>query len=124
MSNRMAYQFRYSYQRDIYEIFMKVTFGATGAPTLTYGKGITSISRVSAGKYTITLSDKYIKLLMANKMGVSATSPAAEEFYVVSDGSASSTPTIGVQFAAAGVATDPGNGEVALIQLCLQNAST
>lgn len=122
MANSYAYQFRYSYQRDIYEVFMKVTFGATGAPTLTYGKGVTSIARISAGKYTITLKDKYIKLLMANKMFINATSPAAQEMYITADNSA--TGTIGIQFAAAGVATDPATGEVGLIQLCFQNAST
>lgn len=102
---------------------MKVSIGAAGAPTIVSqeNKGIASIARNSAGKYTITLQDNYYALLMAQGMCLTAGIPAAPTFSVFSEAVASGS--IVVQFSdAAGAAADPGNGELVYIQLSLSNS--
>jgi len=131
MANRYFTQFRYSLEKAVVDLFGLVTFGASGAPTLSASasKGIKSITRVSAGVYDIVLGvgnnqDVYYTLLMAKHVFLNATAPASPEMYVVSQNV--STPTTGkirVTFAAAGVATDPGNGEVVMLQLTLRNSN-
>jgi hypothetical protein len=126
MANDRMYQFRYSYEANVCDIFMNVSFGASGAPTLTSKEnyGITSIAKTGTGAYTITLKSKFNRLMLAKAMFLNATAPAAPGMYVVADNSAASTPTVQVQFLnASGVATNPGSGEVLLLQLSLKNSS-
>ncbi len=79
MSNKMAFQFRYSYERDVTEIYMKVAIGGTGAPTIASGnaKGVASISRTSPGLYVITLSQTYNRLLDVSSQSISGSSAQA-----------------------------------------------
>jgi hypothetical protein len=125
MANRRLFQFRYSYERDLVDILAKVSFGATGAPTLSNAKGVKSIVRNSAGNYTITLTDSFPSLRDLSVRAVSASAPAAPILYVTADNSSAATPNIVIQFAnTSGVATDPANGEAVLLNLVLKNAST
>lgn len=130
MSNKMGFQFRYSYERDIYEIFMKVNIGASGAPTIptSSAKGVTSITRNSAGLYTIVLQQTYNRLLDVNVQSISGSSAqAAPMVTVVSETVATAaTKNIVLQFRAIdnSTATDPASGEVLLIRFALRNAST
>jgi hypothetical protein len=101
---------------------MKVAIGATGAPTLSRGKGVASIVRNSAGNYTITLNDSYNALLNVIPQFVAASGPAAPLVSVVSE-SVDSAKTIVIQCAdIAEAATDPANGETLLLTLSLANA--
>lgn len=125
MANRQMYQFRYSLERDMVELYLKVSFAAAGAPTIINGKGIFSIVRNSAGNYTIRLSNNYNLLLDADKMAISSAAPASPEFRIASEQVNNvALPQLVAIFSAAGVATDPASGEIAMIRLALRNAST
>ena len=127
MANRLFYQFRLSLEKSIVDLFGKVTFGATGAPTLVAAssKGILSITRNSAGRYTIVLQDTYYALLMANFIILNSTAPAAPNVRIVSEAVATlASKAIVIQFSIAdGTATDPGSGEALLFSLSLKNTS-
>lgn len=131
MANRFFNQFRKSLEKEIIDLFAKVTFGAAGAPTLVSDDsyGVKSITRTGAGAYDIVFGsgsnmDVYNKLKAVHTTYVGAFS-ASPFFRVVSESVA--TPTTGkvtVQFAdAAGVATDPANGEQVRFHFLLKNSS-
>lgn len=125
--NRRLFQFRYSFEREVVEYFAVVTIGSTGAPTLTIGKGISSITRNSAGQYTLRLQDASAKLLGVNVMFNSGTSAAAAPIVVVEgeDVADRSTPEIILQCRAIdnSTATDPADGEIMMIKIAVRNAS-
>lgn len=142
MANRQFSEFSGTLDKGVVNLYMVVAFGVTGAPTLktydplkrTYSnassvgtRGIKSISRVSAGLYTITLQDAYIRFLGAGVTFENASASAAPfQFWPTPDANLNSTttPTIQVQFAnSSGVATDPANGEQVVINLNLQNST-
>lgn len=125
MANSMLYQFRYSYERDLVDVYAKITIGATGAPTLTQAKGVSSITRVSAGLYDVVLKDNFYLFMMAHQSQLFATAPTAPSMYVVSEQVSNvTTPKIRVQFNAAGTPTDPDNGAVVQLHIVCRNAST
>lgn len=126
MANRRMFQFRYSLERDIVELFAKVAIGGTGAPTLSLGKGIASISRVSAGIYDITLQDNFNVFLGCDVNFIASSgSPAAPDVSVTSE-AVSTTKVIRIQCndADTPAATDPGSGETMLMRITLRNSST
>lgn len=118
------FQFRYSYQRDMNDIFARVSFGASGAPTLQAGKGVVSIARVSAGRYHIVLKDTFRTLNMVKHVFINASAPASPSmFVIVNNTQAASAPSIDIVFNSAGTATDPASGELVMLQLVLCSAS-
>lgn len=129
MANKTAFQFRYSYEREVTEIYMKVSIGGSGVPTIASGnaKGVSSIVRNSAGKYTITLQQPYNRLLDCSSQSISGTSAqAAPMCTIVSEAVATSAaPTVVLQYRAIdnSTATDPGSGEVLLIRIAVRNSS-
>ena len=126
MAGSRLFQFRYSYERDLVDIFAKVTYGSSGAPTLSQAKGVVSITRDSAGKYTLVLKDNfYLFMNMQNTQVVSSGVPAAPIFHVVSETVNATTKNIVIQFLSdASVATDPASGEISLFHITCRNAST
>ena len=126
MANRYLYQFRGSFEAGIVTIYAKISFGASGAPTLVSNecKGISSIVRNSAGNYTINLMDPYVRTLMAEQKFLDSSAPAASSMYIVQD-NVSSNPgaNIVIQLANGSVATDPASGEVMLLRIDLKNSS-
>lgn len=125
MANRRMNQFRYSMEYNVVDLFAVVTIGGTGAPTLTIGGGITSISRTSAGLYVITLTDQYNKLLHVSNQAVTSTSAQAAPLMTVVSETVATTKIITIQFRAIDntTATDPASGEVLLIKISLRNSS-
>jgi hypothetical protein len=129
MTNKTAFQFRYSYERDITDIYLKVSIGAAGAPTIASGnaKGVQSITRNSAGNYTILLQQPYNRLLDVASQCISGASPqAAPMCTVVSEAVATaSAPTVRLQYRAIDnvTATDPASGEVLLLHIAVRNSS-
>lgn len=123
MANRYTYQFQGSNVVGQVNLFFKITFGAAGAPTLASNNGyISSVVRNSAGDYTITLADAYKTLLMVRHVFNSGSSaPASPGMWVKTD--SVSSKSLRIVFNAAGVATDPASGEIALMQLTLNNSS-
>lgn len=122
------------------DLFARVTFGSTGAPTLVaaQSKGIKSITRNSAGLYTIVFGnsaalvnplDTFPKLLMVKHMfdesANSGTAPLAPFMYLV----ANSTATAGTASAqivfnnTSQAATDPASTEAVLLQFSFRNST-
>lgn len=127
MANSRLFQFRYSYERDLVDIYAKVTFGASGAPTLSNAKGVVSITRNSAGNYTLRLKDNFYLLMDAQVMFKSGSSaPAAPDMNIVSEQvNTVSAPQMVIQFRdIAAAAADPASGEVAYLKITCRNAST
>lgn len=126
MSNRYMNQFAHSIEQSKVFLFGKVAIGATGAPTLSAvnSKGIKSITRNSAGKYTIVLQDNYVRLYGASAKTVGNTCAAPTSWIFSEQVNSATSPSLILQFAnAAGAATDPGNGETVLFQLILKNST-
>ena len=127
MANRRFYQFRFSLEPQVTDLYAHVTFGAAGAPTLdaSQSRGITSITRNSAGNYTILFNDNYNRLMMVNNLFVSSTAAASPEFRVSVDSVASTTaPGITFVYSVGGVATDPASGEQSRMQISLKNSNS
>lgn len=131
MASRRFKQFQYSLETAVVKLYSKVTFAGSGAPTLATlspatNQGILSISRISAGRYTITLTDPYVRVMSIHSVPVKGTGiTTAASFQLVSENVASiSAPVILIQYSdAAGVAVDPASGEAALIEITLKNSS-
>src|SRR5271165_4133741 len=133
-NRRYRSQFRFSFHKDIVDIFAHVTFGASGAPTLdtVNSPGIVSVTRNSAGNYTFVFGtnsqialDTYNYLLMAKAVFTDpSAAPAAPGFYITNNSiSTVGTASLTVQFNAAGTPTDPASGENVLIEFTFRNSS-
>ena len=110
-------------EKAVVDLYAKVTVGATGAPTLSRGKGISSIARNSAGVYTITLQDTYPTLLNVTCTTLLASGvPASGLCNIVTD-SVASAGTIKVQFSNNSAATEVDSGAVLHFTITLSNSS-
>jgi len=110
-------------QKGIKEVHIKVTIGATGAPTLSADAslGVASISRTSAGLYVITLRDKYTALVNASFMHLD---DALQDLsFQVNAETVASTKTITLWTRVAATATDPTNTAIIYGTLTLKNSS-
>lgn len=122
---RFRSQFRLSWEAKSCDLFAKISIGAAGAPTLTWGTGIKSVTRNSAGNYSIALQDNYAALIDAEaKFIVSGAAPAAPVVVVDTDSSSSaSAPLVKIVCYSGATATDPASGEKILLKLCLRDSS-
>jgi hypothetical protein len=122
MANRNFHRVQ-SLTREVKHLFVRVSIGASGAPTLQSSDsvGVASISRTSAGLYKITLDDKYNKLLMVKMVHVSSTEEDLNS--QVKAESVSVDKTIDLFTLTGAVATDPANGDVLLLEISLKNSS-
>ena len=110
-------------QKGIKEVHIKVTIGATGAPTLSADAslGVASITRTSAGLYVITLRDKYTALVNASFMHLD---DALQDLsFQVNAETVASTKTITLWTRVAATATDPTNTAIIYGTLTLKNSS-
>lgn len=73
MANRRLEQFHLSYEKAAVRVFAQVAIGATGAPTLTRGLGVSSVTRTSEGLYRFVLTDKFNRLLGVDAILQSST---------------------------------------------------
>lgn len=122
-------QFHYSFAGEPVSLYLSVSFGASGAPTIVAntGMGIASVARASAGVYNITLTNSFASLLMVKNVfntSGTAAAPASPGMYVSSNAvSTLSAPILQITFNAAGTATDPASGEIAILELVLNRSS-
>lgn len=108
-------------EKEVKTIFAEVDFGASGAPTLTSGLGIASIARDSAGTYTMTLEDRYVKLLGVSGVLLDA---AAEDIRLqLSSEDVDGNREIGFFTLTGATETDPSDGSKMFITLHLRNSS-
>lgn len=122
-------QFSYSFAGQAVVIRAKVSIAAAGAPTIVAGTGmgIQSITRNSAGDYSILLSNPFFALLDARvSIDSGASAPAAPFMNIEADTTTSvAAPTLRVQFRdIAAAAADPASGEVLHLSLEFNRSST
>jgi hypothetical protein len=126
MSNpvRCTYQFHNSFVANLTALYAKVAIGANGAPTLNAlaSMGIDSISRVTAGKYLVTLNKKYQALRGIKGSFVASGGAAAPDVCVDTD-SVASAGTMIVLTQAGGVSADPASGEIMMLEIMLKDSS-
>lgn len=134
MANRYCNQFQLTQEKRVTSIFAKVSFGASGAPTLSASnsKGVLSVTRDNPGTYTFVFGsgsgvsqqlDTYVKLMGVNvvfntsAVNIGVTAPAAPAVFIAADNTSStSSASIQVVFNAAGTATNPASGEIAYLE--------
>ena len=107
------------------DLYAQVAIGATGAPTLSVAnsKGIASIARNSAGQYTITLQDPYVRLMMAQAVVQNSTGISASPDLGIISMDVVSAQTVVIQLSAAGTATELEDGDTLMLQLTLSNST-
>lgn len=128
MANRLMNQFAFSLEKAKCFLYGQVTIGSTGACTLVAAKskGITSITRNAAGKYTIVLNDTWVHLFHLGIVQLLASGlPTACTFYIVSETVATAaTKNIVIQFLDfAGAAVDPDSGVTLKMAIQLSNST-
>lgn len=108
-------------EKEVKTLFAKVTIGASGAPTLTKGLGVASITRTSAGLYELTLQDAYPAFM---GMDIVQMLPALQDLtFQMNTETVLTTKKITFTCKAAAVATDPTSTSVLFITLHLKNTS-
>lgn len=115
-----------AYEKEVKALYAEVAIGASGAPTLTSGLGITSIVRDSAGKYTVTLDSKYTRLMAFHATLQSATVADLNIQQVSSDVNGAKTVVfhcVAVDGDGAPAATDPASGNKLFLKFELKNTS-
>lgn len=108
-------------EKEVKSLYLQVAIGASGAPTLTKGLGSASIARNSAGNYTVTLQDKYVRLMGCQVMQLNSS---AEDITVqLLAESVSSAKTVQFVCKTDATATDPSSGSKLFIRLDLKNST-
>lgn len=141
MANRYFSQFYYTLDKAVCNINGRVSFGATGAPTLvtssSQSKGLVSVTRSTTGRYVFVFGTNgtpvqydtynlYQGLQVAwDASANSGTAPATCLVYIYASAiTTAGTASITVQcldFAAAPV--DPGNGDVGNFIFVMRNSN-
>ena len=121
MANRNFNRYQ-ALEKEIKAIYADVAIGASGAPTLTKGLGIASIVRDSAGTYSITLDDKYNRLMSSSVTQI-VTGGAEDLSFQLDSEDVDGTKVIVLVCHAAGTDTDPSDGSRLLIKFELKNSS-
>lgn len=125
--NRYLNQYTNAFEKKVVQTFSRITFGASGAPTLDAknSKGIVNVTRNGAGDFTLVFGtkvgmlDTYVKLLslsaVFNTYQVAGTpAPAAPGVYIKQNATAlvNQSALRLVFLNPAGQATDPAAGEI------------
>lgn len=133
MANRFFNQFGKTLEKEVVSLFAHATIGGAGSITLdaVNSKGIAAIAKTGTGKYKITFGttlaskDVYYKFFgcfVTIKSSLAA--PAAPEMYVVDlKHNVVGDCFIEVQFANAGLDTNPGSAEELYFEIKLGNSS-
>lgn len=122
-------QFHYSYAGQLVSLMVRVTIGASGAPTIVSGTGmgIASVTRTSAGLYSINLTNTFFSLIDASVISNSgASAPAAPLVNIATSAvSTAASPHVSLQLRnLSAAATDPASGEILHIVLTMNRSST
>jgi len=137
--NRLVRPIMFAFEPDVVKAFAKVSFGASGTPTLdtTNSKGLCNVTRNSTGNFTFTFGsqftpfkrlDTYVKLLGLSHNfdeSVTGSAPAAPSMCLTANNvSNSSLASVTLQFNSGGSATDPASGEICRLafDLCRSTA--
>lgn len=99
-----------------------MSIAGSGAPTLSRGLGVASIVRDSAGVYTLTLQDKYMRLMHVEIAQLVATAEDLSFQLVAEDVDNAKT----IQFRcidSSAAETDPSSGSRLLVRIEVKNSS-
>lgn len=121
MANR-TFNRKQALEKEIKEVYAEIAIAGSGAPTLTYGTGVASISRTSTGLYVLTLQDTYTRLMAADVSILSASAQDLISQLQAESVASAKTVTFRTQ-EAAGVVADPSNGSKLFVKLDLKNSS-
>lgn len=121
---RLTTQFQNTFVPNLTCLYLKAAIGASGAPTINalQSMGIDSVSRVSAGKYLVTLNKKYQSLRMVKSVFIGSGGAPAPDVSVDTD-AVRSAGTLTVLTQAGGVNTDPASGSTMLLEIMLKDSS-
>jgi hypothetical protein len=126
MANKTFSKFQ-AYEKEVKKLYLKAAIGAAGAPTIdaSMSKGVTSIARSAAGKYTITLADKYNKLMDFNAVLLKSDgAKSSVGGYTLVSEDVGGAKTIVIWFLdAVGAAVEIDNGAVLRCSMELKNSS-
>lgn len=109
-------------EKEVKEIFALITFGSSGAPTLTSGYGVTSITRNSAGDYTLVLDSRFYAL--KNFSGTFEKSTGEDiRLQMKSETVNASSKAINFFTLTGASATDPSSGSKVYLKIEVKNTS-
>lgn len=120
MANR-NFNRKQALEKEVKDLYALISIGASGAPTLTSGTGIASITRTSAGLYQLTLQDKYNSLKFFEGTIIKST---AEDINVtVKAEDVDGAKTIDFFTLTGATETDPSSGSKLYIKIEVKNTS-
>lgn len=137
MANRWGNQFTHSLIKDVWNIYARVTFGASGAPTLVQGNpaaspGIVSITQNATGQYTFvfgtnsSMLDVWPRLLGANVFfNAGSAAPTACTMSAITNSTATAgTCSMKVRLVDyAGADVNPASGEIGYFNFTFSNST-
>ncbi len=118
-----TYNRRQAIEKEVKDLYLKVSFGASGAPTIVTqsGYGFASISRTSAGLYLVTLDAKYQSLKFVE--GIFSWSTAQDIRLQLKEEAVRASNTFSFFTLTGAVATDPSSGNSLLLKVEVKNTS-
>jgi hypothetical protein len=108
-------------EKEVKSLYAEVSIAGSGAPTIVKALGVTSVVRNSAGNYTVTLNDQYVRLMHVSVIQLGASQDLT--FQLASQAVNSSSKDFVVLCKAANVATDPTNGTSLYIKIDCKNST-
>ena len=131
MANRQFQQFQGTLEKGVVKLFATIVTSTSGAISSTTATGLT-VAKVAAeaGRYRVTLDDKYTRLLAAQAI----VTGAADAAYTTAKGAyaivrnvavSSATPVLDIQFVRTDTAADAEveDGATIYVELTLKNSS-
>lgn len=115
------YNRRQAIEKEIKDLYLKVSFGSSGAPTIVTGYGFASIARNSAGDYTVTLNDKYSSLKFVE--AIFSSSSAQDLAVQLKAEDVIGAKTIEFVCLTGATPTDPASGKVMFMKVEVKNTS-
>lgn len=106
---------------EVKSLFATVTIGASGAVTSTVSAGVATVAKSATGRYTVTLQDKYVRLLHVSVVHINSTTEDLQWHVTAED--VASAKTIGLVAHDAATDTDPASGTKLLIKIDLKNTT-
>lgn len=121
MANR-NFNKKQALEKEVKDLYAKVSIGGTGACTLVKTPGIASISRTSQGLYRLVLEDSYYALKFFSGVVLSST---AEDiiFQVKAEAVNAAVPYIDFYTLASASVVNPNSGDVLLLKIEVKNSS-
>lgn len=124
MADRTFNLAHFTLENQVVHLYALLTIGSAGAVTLTRGKGISAAAHTATGRYTLTLQDKFARLLYGNPQVLRATGTIDMKLKLNAETVASTkTVEIGVTKSSDGTVLDPSSGDLIYVKLELGNTA-